>query len=203
MIDRTESKIFNFDIRRSIILSKYMKHWGMPEFRQVITNENVRVELYTFPSREDEDVTRFSTIGLSSYPIEDNADECDCAVELLMVLPKCIAYEQEEQIKNYLFDVAAYLINTLGRTPDVGTTIPESPLAPDNWPKALLFDEPRGEPEELGCFQVGRQHINLLWLIPIHGSEYKIIKKMGLDKFDKIDQQQDISLIDVMRGPIV
>ncbi len=128
MIDKTESKTFNFDIRRSIVLSKYIKHWGMPEFRQVMTKEDVRVELYIFPGQEGEDVTRFSTIGLSSHPIEDNADQCDCAVELLMVLPKCIAYEQEEQIRDYLFDVVAYLINTLGGTPGVGTTIPESPL---------------------------------------------------------------------------
>lgn len=203
MIDKTESKTFNFDIRRSIVLSKYMKHWGMPEFRQVITKENVRVELYTFPGQEDEDVTRFSTIGLSSQPIEDNSGECDCAVELLMLLPKCVVYEQEAQIKSYLFDVAAYLINTLGRTPDVGTTIPESPLAPDNWPKALLFDEPRGEPEELSCFQVGRQHINLLWLIPIYGSEYKIIRERGLDEFDKIEQQRDVSLVDIRREPVI
>lgn len=55
--------------------------------------------------------------------------------------------------------------------------------------------------DRLRCFQVGRQHINLLWLIPIYGSEYKIIRERGLDEFDKIEQQRDVSLVDIRREP--
>ena len=110
--------------------------------------------------------------------------------------------EQEDQINNYLFDVASYLLNTLGKQLTVGTTIPESPLAPNGWPKALLFDEPRGEPEELSCFHIGSQHVDLFWLIPIYGSEHELIKEKGLDAFDKLDETEDISLVDINRPPL-
>ena len=195
----TEFQKLSFDIRRTIILSEYMKHWEMPEFRQTMSRENERVELYTFPGNDSENVTRFSTIGLSSIRSKDSERQYGIGAELMMVLPKEVAIEQEDQIKNYLFDVASYLLNTLGRQLTVGTTIPESPLAPNGWPKALLFDEPRGEPEELSCFHIGSQHVDLFWLIPIYGSEYELIKEKGLGDFDKLYEPGDIRLVDINR----
>lgn len=199
----TKFQKLSFDIRRTIILSEYMKHWEMPEFRQTMSRENERVELYTFPGNDSENVTRFSTIGLSSIRSKDSERQYGIGAELMMVLPKEVAIEQEDQIKNYLFDVASYLLNTPGRQLTVGTTIPESPLAPKGWPKALLFDEPRGEPEDLSCFHIGSQHVDLFWLIPIYGNEYELIKEKGLDAFDKLDETEDISLVDVNRPPLV
>lgn len=198
----TECQKLSFDIRRTIILSEYMKHWEMPEFRQTMSRENERVELYTFPGDDSENVTRFSTIGLSSIRSRDSERQHSIGAELMMVVPKGVAIEQEDQIKNYLFDVASYLLNTLGKQLTVGTTIPESPLAPNGWPKALLFDEPRGEPEELSCFHIGSQHVDLFWLIPIYGSEHELIKEKGLDAFDKLDETEDISLVDINRPPL-
>ncbi len=198
-VSETEFQKLSFDIRRTIILSEYMKHWEMPEFRQTMSRENERVELYTFPGNDSENVTRFSTIGLSSIRSKDSERQYGIGAELLMVLPKEVAIEQEDKIKNYLFDVASYLLNALGRQLTVGTIIPESPLAPIGWPKALLFDEPRGEPEELSCFHIGSQHVDLFWLIPIYGSEYELIKEKGLGAFDKLYETEDISLVDINR----
>lgn len=193
----------SFDIRRTIILSEYMKHWGMPEFRQTMAQEHELVELYTFPGKDTENITRFSTIGLSSNQIEGDENKCNSGVELLMILPKFVAFEQKEKIRNYLFDIASYVLNTLGRKLTAGTTIPESPLAPNNWPNALLFDEPLGEAEELGCFHIGTQHVDLLWLIPIYGCEYQVIKEKGLEVFDKFVEKEDCSLIDINRPPFI
>ena len=76
-------------------------------------------------------------------------------------------------------------------------------FAPEGWPKALLFDQPNGEPEELSCFHVGAQHINLLWVVPIHGAEYELIKKVGIESFDKAIQSIELSLVDVRRPSCV
>ena len=53
----TEFQKLSFDIRRTIILSEYMKHWEMPEFRQTMSRENERVELYTFPGNDSENAS--------------------------------------------------------------------------------------------------------------------------------------------------
>lgn len=72
---------FEFDIRRTIILSKYMNNWGMPEYRNVTNKGTHCVELYSFP---EELFTRFATVGLSSG-ILPNSDKCNS--EIVMVLP--------------------------------------------------------------------------------------------------------------------
>lgn len=199
----TDSKALTFDIRRTIMLSAYMKYWGSPEYRQTITRESERVELYSFPGPESSKITRFSTVGLSSDQAEGSRKKNHTDVELLMVLPKDVASEQERQISNYLFDIVAYVLNQFEENPMVGTTIPETPLAPLGWPKAILFDEPRGEPEELGFFHVGSQHVDLLWLVPIYGSEYQLIKKNGLERFDRLVDESNISLVDIGRPSLV
>lgn len=188
-----------FDIRRAILLSAYMNHWGQPECRESIARDDERIELYTFPGDEDSNITRLSTIGLSACKTETETGTSNNDAELLLVLPKEVACEQTEKITHYLFDIASYVINTLETPLEIGTTIPESSLAPDGWPKALLFDEPRGEPEVLGSFQVGRQCIDLFWLIPIYGGEYQVIKRDGLKVFDELAESSSISLVDVDR----
>ncbi len=81
--------------------------------------------------------------------------------------------------------------------------MPETTLAPDGWPKALLFDQPCGEPEELSCFHVGAQHVNLLWVVPIYGNEYDLIKEKGIECFDEAIQEIDLSVVDVRRKSCV
>ena len=189
-----------FDIRRTIILSSYMKHWGMPEYRKIISRDNETIELYSFPCADNEFVSRFATVGLSSCHFK-NAESCHS--ELMLIVPKEIALKQSEELSDYIFDVMAYILDTLGRTVSFEDLIPENPLAPEGWPKALLFDEPRGEPEELNCFQIGSQHVELLWLIPIFGSEYRLIKENGIGKFDEALESIELSLVDVRRDSCV
>jgi hypothetical protein len=188
---------FEFDIRRSIILSKYITNWGMPEYRNVSSKDNHSVELYSFP---EELYTRFATVGLSSGTLP-NSDKCNS--EILMVLPTNVVAKQTDEIVNYIFDIVAYLIETLERNLTVETTIPESKLAPVEWPKALLFDEPRGEVEDLLCFHVGSQHVELFWVIPIFGAEYDLIKNGEIERFDEIVESMDIDITDVIRASCV
>lgn len=155
------------------------------------------VELYIF---EGEHITRYATTGLSSSYI-DNTNLCNC--ELLLCVPNDIAISQTTNIENYIFDICAYLISTLGRAVTYQDLIPESTLAPSGWPKAILFDEPRGESEQLECFHVGEQHVNLLWIIPIYGDEYIFIKENGIGKFDMAAETLELSLVDVRRQSCV
>jgi hypothetical protein len=188
---------FEFDIRRTIILSKYIAYWGMPEYRNVMSKGNHSVVLYSFP---EEHFTRFATVGLSSA-ILPNSDKCNS--EIVMVLPSSVVAKQTNEIVNYIFDIVAYLINTLKRNLTTETIIPESNLASTGWPKALFFDEPRGEVEDLSCFHVGSQNIDLFWVIPIFGTEYDLIKNGEIERFDEIVENMNVEITDVRRPSCV
>lgn len=198
-------KNFNFDIKRSIILAEYIKCWGMPEARELMPYENepkvsMPVELYIFPGEDMDQVTRIATIGLSSCKFQDDKR---CNSELLMVLPFDIADEQWDAISRYVFDISRYLINTLGHNIKSADLLPESDLAPDDWPKALLFDDPRGEPNELNYFHIGMQHVTLSWVVPIFASEYDLIKNSGIEAFDAAIEHAESSLVEVRRDACV
>ncbi len=186
-----------FDIRRSIILSNYIKYWGMPEFRRIMSKDEEKVELYTFPG---ELIQRYATVGLSASTMLNGTQ---CNTELFLAVPTYILDEQSETIENYIFDISSYLLQTLGRNAKAETLVPESPLAPAGWPKALLFDEPSGEPEELSCFNIGLQNVSLLWVVPIHGAEYDLIKAKGIERFDEAIRTIDLSVVDVRRQSCV
>lgn len=170
-----------------------MSAWGMPKARRIMSNEHTVVELYQF---EDEMFSRYATIGLSSNAF--NSSQL-CNYELFLCIPYDVSTEQEESIQNFIFDICAYLINTVGRLVTYQDMIPESSLAPKNWPSAVLFDEPRGEPEELECFHVGAQYINLLWVVPIYSDEYQLIKERGIEAFDTALEKQELSVVDTRR----
>jgi hypothetical protein len=170
-----------------------MKNWGIPEYRNITSKGKHSIELYSFP---EERFTRFATIGISSATIP-NSEQCNS--EIVMIIPKDVASEQTNEITNYIFDVAVYLIKTLGRNLTAEDVIQESDLAPKGWPKALIFDEPRGEAEELSSFHVGHQHIKLFWVIPIHGAEYNFINDGNIEKFDDIVENEGVEITDVRR----
>jgi hypothetical protein len=182
-----------YDIRKSILLSAYLKHWGMPDCRYDMTKDGETIELYSFPG---DLIHKYATVGLSTCSISDSVPICS---ELFLALPSHIIDEQSEAIKNYIFDIASYFTQTIGKNVKTGDVVPESPLAPKGWPKALLFDEPRGEPEDLASFHIGIQHVNLVWVVPIFGNEYDLIKTKGIDHFDEAIQGLDLSVMDVRR----
>ena len=146
------SESLSFDIKRSIILAEYIKCWGVPEFRNVVSintpkikGEAEAIELYIFPGEDMDQVSRVATIGLSSYIFPDGKS---CNSELLMVLPYDIVDDEIKFISNYIRSICNYIINTQGRNLKAEEIVSEEigKNVPDDWPKALLFDEPRGEP---------------------------------------------------------
>lgn len=185
-----------FDIRRSVILSRYLKYWGIPEDRKSLSLNNSTVELYVFPGEDMDQVTRFATIGLSSCQMNDKTH---CNSELLLVVPYETGHEQHEEINQYLLSISSYILNTLSRNIKAEDIIPPFTLAPNGWPKAILIDEPRGEPEELASFPISEQHVSLHWLIPIFDEECTMIQTEGIEAFDQAIDEMSISLVDTTR----
>jgi hypothetical protein len=201
---------FSFDIKRSIILAEYIKCWGMPEARNLmaqskepgdyLSNNTMPVELYVFPGEDMDQVTRVATIGLSSCKFHD---EKACNNELLMVLPFDIVDDQLGSVSQYIFEISNYIVNTLGRNIKSEDLMAEVESAPADWPNALLFDDPRGEPNELNYFHIGMQHVTLSWVVPIFGSEHKLIKTSGIESFDAAVENSETSLVEVRRDACV
>jgi len=189
---------FSFDIKRSIILAEYIKCWGMPEARNCMPH--MPVELYVFPGEDMDQVTRVVTIGLSSCKF---VDDKTCNNELLMVLPFDVADDQWDSVSKYIFELSNYIVNTLGRNVKSEDLKEETDSAPEGWPKALLFDDPRGEPSELNQFYIGMQHVMLSWVVPIFGSEYDLIKTSGIESFDAAVTEAEVSLVEVRRDTSV
>ncbi|NRB39550.1 MAG: suppressor of fused domain protein [Pseudomonadales bacterium] len=172
----------------------------MPETRKIMSRDKTSVELYVFPGEDMGQVTRIATIGLSSNKFSD-AQTCNS--ELLMVIPFEVGFDQIETISDYIFDISSYILTTLGRNIKFEDLIPESELAPADWPKALFIDVPRGEPEELRSFHIGMQHVNLSWLVPIFAKEYDLIKTSGIESFDAAIENMQASLVETRRESCV
>jgi len=201
----------DFDIKRSIILAEYIKCWGVPETRNLmpqnkdtddsLTHKNMPVELYVFPGEDMDQVTRVATIGLSSCKF---GDDKSCNNEMLMVLPYDVADDQLEVVSQYIFDVSNYIVNTWGCNVKSEDLISEGLVSvPEDWPSALLFDDPRGEPNELNNFYIGLQHVTLSWVVPIFGSEYDLIKSSGIESFDAAVTDAEVSLVEVRRDACI
>jgi len=195
-LDDKERRL-SLDIKRSIFLASFIKHWGQPSKRTISAKkgEEHGVEVYEFPPQND-GIYRIVTIGVSSQALVSGHT---ANWELLLCLPESLGGTDSVTAVNYLLDIMAYSLR-----PDVemkiGTLIPESSLAPCSWnTKAILVDEARGEAEEISSFTIGQQFIELLWLIPLTGNEYEFIKSKGIEEFDRIESKSDVSLLDVNR----
>lgn len=192
---------FNFDLRRTLILSKYVGEWGIPKSRVIARNQDeAPIEVYWFPGEEGQKVARFATMGVSA---RKKAKGKFLNHELLFVLPTDLGGADEKDIFNYMLDVSVYALRD---DVDFGveTSIPESSLAPEKWKlKAVLVDEARGESEVFEKIHVGIQHISLLWLVPIYQNEYRQIREHGIESFDRLCEKSDFSLVDISRPSLV
>ena len=188
------------DIKRAVLLSTYMQHWGMPESRTISSKGNEKIEIYSFPPMNKSSLHRFATIGVSEAK---QADGMSAYYDFMMVLPRLLGDSSEEEVVSFMMDAVAYSLNQRESLQE-GMTIPETSLAPKNWkPKALLIDTPRAESEELSEYHIGGKIITLYWLVPIHKDEYELILNQGIDSFDYLCEQSELSLAEINRKSFV
>lgn len=192
-------KQLDLDIRRTIILGGYIRHWGMPRDRirfHKHEDEEV-VEAYLFPATSERRVARIATVGNSAF-VREGVHRC----EFMLGLPEDLGEATFAQAAGFLMDFCLYA-RKRGRL-FAGLTVPASPLVPTAWaPRALLLDEPRSEPEELTAVHVGEQHVDLWWVVPIYASEYQFINQKGVEAFDVLAEAHELSLADVRRPAFV
>ncbi len=187
------------DAARRGILSLFTKQWGAPEVQRTTSRNDEIVDVYGFRDRNAPALFRAVTVGASLVKRDDGEP---ASFELLMVLPPDLGGATFTEVSSFMLDVFA-----LGLERDValsvGYRIAPTPLVPAAWPtRAILLDEPAGEPEELATFHVQGAHADLLWIVPIHESEYQGIEQHGLDWFYDLEEQSEWSLAAPHRPPL-
>jgi hypothetical protein len=169
----------------------------MPDFERTISKSDDRVTVYSF---SDENLRRFATVGAATVRKSDGRAT---NFELFMVLPVDLAGANLDAVASLLFDVFTY-----GLKDDVqlqaGYVIPPSPLVPPQWnTRALLIDEPVGEPEDIATIHIRATHIDVWWVVPIYESEFQFIRMRGAEAFYELADAAERSLADPRRPPLV
>lgn len=191
--------IFDFDLRRTIILGAYIKAWGLPEYRTFTTRGEHRVEVYCFPPAGGV-IGRYATVGVSDFK---RAGGTPINWEFLMVVPYDDAHATNDEVSSFILDFMAHTLDEAIQL-EIGSAMDESLLAPKSWKaRGLLVDQPRGEPEFLEHIHFASHCIELFWLVPIHKAEYESIIQYGLEKFDAADQTSEWSLADPTRESFI
>lgn len=184
------------DARRAVLLGGYIRAWGTPSQRVSARRRNDVVEVYSFPAPSEGKLNRYATVGVSSL----RRDSGSLATwELYFVVPSDNAGASEARVTSFILDVMAYSLRSDVQF-TIGKTIPSSAILPVEWnARAVLLDEPRGEPEYLADVHVGIQHVKLLWLVPIYADERDLILREGVEAFDRAESASDWSLADPRR----
>lgn len=194
----TKDRILSFDIRRSIILSMYIKEWSMPEYRVILENSKnaTFIEIYYFPSVDHGSPARFASIGLSNTLRRNGRP---VSAEWMLALDNGLGGESVDRIFSYLSDLIAHNIENIEDS-EPPRVLGESHLAPEQWTtKAILIDELRGESDSLEQISIGNERINVLWVVPISKQELDIISNDGIEAFDQYIERISSSIIDPIR----
>jgi hypothetical protein len=178
-------------VRHGVTLAEYIRHWGRPRAEKSISKDDDRVSVYEFSNG----MRRFATVGASGIQKQDHP----ARFELFMILPTDLAGATSDEVMSLLFDIFTY-----GLRDDVvlrpGYAIPPSRLVPEAWhTRALLIDEPVGEPDDLSTMHFGSEHIELLWVVPIYDAEYHFIAQNGVERFYELADASEWSLSDPTR----
>jgi len=196
-------KVLHFDVYRTVVLGHYMRFWGMPEYRKIVTGPTgvLAFEVYTFPTSQNKHVLHVATVGLA---------ECRKAVggeeghEYFMTLPEDFGGSTMDEVINYFVDFCVHSLENLNHA-ELPRVMGESKLAPAKWnTRAMLVDEPRGESEEFDQVQINDSlSVEFQWVIPIYQNEYKFILEHGIEEFDELAQGAKLSIADITRPSFV
>ncbi|MEJ8293307.1 suppressor of fused domain protein [Delftia tsuruhatensis] len=193
-----KEKVLSFDIRRSIILSMYIKEWSMPEYRVILENKrnSVLIEIYYFPSVSNNSPARFASIGLSNT-LRKTGQPVNA--EWMLALEKGLGGESISRIFSYFSDLISHNIENI-ESSEPPRVLGESHLSPERWTtKAILIDELRGESDSLEHIKIGEETIDVLWVVPINKKELELISKNGIEVFDDYVNEISYSIIDPTR----
>jgi hypothetical protein len=178
------------------LLEIYRESWGEPREEVLqVSSEDGGQSFYVAIHETDGPFARVATVGLGTILAEDGLL---MAVELVMALDRAELHELDpERVELFLSNIGSHLLHHSIR-PLAGSTIPATSIAP--WgPDAVLFDTPRGEPEHLERFEADGVPRRLLWAIPVYREEARLVAQHGIEAFDALVSEHDVSLADVRR----
>lgn len=192
-----DDKEFTFDVLRTIVLGKMMSYWGVPELRKRLTGEKGSVEIYRIPSQASAGLVRYATFGLSQLPRRNG----ELGVhELLFVIDEGNFKNSASKSFDFMCELSANYLESAHEI-ELPSLVPPSALIP--WrANALLFDEARGEEEDLAEMVIGARRVKLIWVIPLYEDEYKLIEKEGLAEFDRRCEVKRVDLVDIDRESV-
>ncbi len=194
------TKLFKFDLYRSVVLSHYMKYWGQPMERVVSVREvdGAVIEVYRFSLING--TVRFATIGLFFQTLRQES----AGVEYFFVLPDDMGGASADEVFNYILDLSAHSEVNFKSFGEL-SVIDESALCPLCWcAKGVFFDEPRGECESFETVEsaMGVRPV-FRWLVPVYQKECDFILENGISVFDDVCENSSWSLIDMKRPCLV
>ena len=195
-IESAQEEALSLDLRRTLVLGRYLQAWSMPEYRIVMTGRQGRARIEIYFSRRP---------PAASRPLRDRG-----------AIPPS---PRERSGSRRMDDGAGRRPGRGKRGPGVRISVrpdrPQhrehgrrrtaardgaSPLAPEKWTaKAILIDELRGESEALERIAVGSETVELQWVVPISQKEAALILDQGIDAFDAHVEGMAHSIIDPAR----
>ena len=175
-IESAQEEALSLDLRRTLVLGRYLQAWSMPEYRIVMTGRQGRARIEIYFSRRP---------PAASPPLRDRG-----------AIPPS---PRERSGSRRMDDGAGRRPGRGKRGPGVRISVrpdrPQhrehgrrrtaardgaSPLAPEKWTaKAILIDELRGESEALERIAVGSETVELQWVVPISQKEAALILDQG------------------------
>lgn len=188
------------NIRRSLILSSYIKEWGYPKTAHICTWNNCDIEIYFFPPKDPNHVCRIATIGASKL-INNNNEKL--LFEYLVVLPPDFSGITEKRIESLIMNLIIHSTK-LNWLLKVNEVIEVKNIFPDCWRMSYIWrNEPWAEDESVQSWDFYGQKIDLIWVVPIYETEKKYISEKGRDAFEDECDMAGCNLFDPSREPVV
>ena len=173
---------------------------GTPKVVEYWDNEHKsKIDVFSASDRPYEGVSSFSTIGLSSYPIDIKTNY---AKELRIEFIGACA-NNSDMFANIISSCAFNIINSKYSC-SPGTVFPNvvSEYHQNKTMKHIYFTSPFLW-ERINNLDFDEVIVTWLMIIPISDSEFDFIKKNGSEELEALFEKSDIDIFDLNRKSIV
>src|SRR5689334_20886395 len=139
------NKTFSRDVKRTMILGAYIRNWGMPKNRRIISKTRKSIELYNFPSSQQSgNLERLATVGVSDA-FDQGAGES--GVEVFFAWQPDPSVVTTDEIEDLVLDVAVHIFGAGIKEYGTVLDVARKPQALDA--DRVLLDEPLTERKSL------------------------------------------------------
>lgn len=161
-------------------------------------NENSAIDIFIGTDRPYEEITTYSTIGLSNYGIGLKSPNKEIRVEFVGGCESTY-----EKFGNVLSSCAFNIINDQFSCKP-GTTYPNiiSEYYEETSMKHVLFTNPFLW-DELGYIDTENVHITWLMLVPISDKEFEFVRNNSAEELEDLFEKNEIDIFDLNRDSVI